>query len=74
MAGEESLPYIKIINAVKLLRLNIKKLELEQRMGIRVIQNLEVFTDLTILYLQHVTTDFGFRMKESNQKGNFWIV
>lgn len=41
MAGEESLPYIKIIHAVKLLRLNIKKLELEQRVGQEFEKNLQ---------------------------------
>jgi hypothetical protein len=33
MAGEESLPYIKIIHAVKLYRLQVKKMELEQRVN-----------------------------------------
>jgi hypothetical protein len=33
MAGEDPLPYIKIIHAVKLYRLQVKKMELEQRVN-----------------------------------------
>ena len=33
MAGEDPLPFIKIVHAVKLYRLKIKKAELEQRVN-----------------------------------------